>query len=159
MIRRAVIDDIDSIMLIYEDARKYMRENNNMSQWINGYPDRNLILNDISLGHSYVYELQGEIAGVFTYYIGKEKSYNSIRGNWTKNDRYGVIHRIAIGRRSKNIGTLCLEYCINDCKYLRIDTHEDNGPMRRFLKKNGFKECGIIVIDDGSERIAYDKSI
>jgi len=28
-----------------------------------------------------------------------------------------------------------------------------------FLNNNGFKECGIIIIEDGSERIGYDKSL
>ena len=40
---------------------------------------------------------------------------------------------------------------------IRIDTHEDNKPMRRFLEKCGFKFCGIIYLEDGSKRLAYEK--
>ena len=44
-------------------------------------------------------------------------------------------------------------------KNLRIDTHEDNIPMRSFLLKHGFVECGIIYLENGEERIAYHKVI
>ena len=39
---------------------------------------------------------------------------------------------------------------------LRIDTHEKNVRMRRFLNKNQFEERGIIYLKDGNPRIAYE---
>ena len=41
---------------------------------------------------------------------------------------------------------------------LRIDTHRDNAPMRGALEKLGFVPCGTVTVDDGTERIAYEKS-
>lgn len=38
---------------------------------------------------------------------------------------------------------------------LRIDTHEENKVMRHLIEKSGFAECGIIRVEDGSPRIAY----
>lgn len=40
---------------------------------------------------------------------------------------------------------------------MRIDTHENNKVMQHLIKKNGFQECGIIYVEDGSPRIAYEK--
>ena len=40
---------------------------------------------------------------------------------------------------------------------IKIDTHEDNEPMRRSLIKNGFDYCGIIYLTDGNKRVAYEK--
>jgi RimJ/RimL family protein N-acetyltransferase len=40
---------------------------------------------------------------------------------------------------------------------LKIDTHRDNIPMQKVLKRNGFSECGIIYIENGDERIAFQK--
>ena len=44
---------------------------------------------------------------------------------------------------------------------IRIDTHEGNIPMRTFLKKQGFEECGIIYLSNegcvDNKRIAYEK--
>jgi hypothetical protein len=42
---------------------------------------------------------------------------------------------------------------------LRMDTHRDNQPMQRFLEKKDFEGCGIVFVEDGSERIAYHKII
>ena len=39
---------------------------------------------------------------------------------------------------------------------IRIDTHEKNVRMRRFLEKMNFKERGIIYLKDGNPRIAYE---
>ena len=43
----------------------------------------------------------------------------------------------------------------------RIDPHRGNAPMRRFLEKLGFQECGVIFLEDPGEptpeRIAYQK--
>ena len=41
-------------------------------------------------------------------------------------------------------------------QYVRIDTHEDNKPMQGALKKFGFRECGVIHLERGAERIAFD---
>lgn len=41
---------------------------------------------------------------------------------------------------------------------MRIDTHENNTPMRRALEKSGFRYCGIIRIFNGDARIAFQKS-
>ena len=41
---------------------------------------------------------------------------------------------------------------------IRIDTHEKNRSMRRFLAKNGFVQCGSVIVGRWREpRIAYQK--
>ena len=53
-IRRTVMDDLDRVMEIYDDARSYMRVNGNPNQWGDGYPSIELIKKDISEEKSYV---------------------------------------------------------------------------------------------------------
>ena len=43
----------------------------------------------------------------------------------------------------------------NAGKNVRADTHKDNITMQNMLAKNGFVPCGIIHVENGSERIAY----
>ena len=38
------------------------------------------------------------------------------------------------------------------------DTHEKNLPMQRVFQKNGFLRCGLIRVEDGTERIAFQKT-
>ena len=40
---------------------------------------------------------------------------------------------------------------------LRIDTHEGNVVMRRMLEKHGFVHRGVIHLENGDPRVAYEK--
>ena len=53
--------------------------------------------------------------------------------------------------------SFCIGWCYDQCGSILIDTHRQNIPMQRTLKKNGFTRCGVIYLEDGSERIAYQK--
>ena len=50
-----------------------------------------------------------------------------------------------------------VDFCSEKCTHLRADTHEDNKIMQKVVLKNGFQETGIIYVEDGTPRIAYEK--
>ena len=54
VIRKTTMKELDICMEIYDKARNYMIENNNTKQWVNGYPSRELIEEDIRQGISYL---------------------------------------------------------------------------------------------------------
>lgn len=72
---------------------------------------------------------------------------------------YGVVHRIASSGKRKGSASFCLNWALEQCGCLRIDTHHDNIVMQNLLKKNGFQYCGIIYLEDGSPRLAYQKNL
>ena len=41
--------------------------------------------------------------------------------------------------------------------HLRIDTHQNNRPMRTLIPRAGFAYCGVIHLADGSPRLAYER--
>ena len=159
IIRKAVIADLDGIMSIFESARIFMRLSGNPNQWINGYPERNLITNEIILGHCYVCITSGgSIVGTFCVLPGPEPTYNKIyKGKWLNDKPYYVIHRLASDGKVKGIGKICLEWCINKYKNIRIDTHIDNKIMQNLAEYYGFIRCGIIYVQNGTSRIAYQR--
>ena len=55
-IRLAQFADLDKLMQIFEVARQFMQATGNPNQWINGYPQRELISQEIEEGHCYVME-------------------------------------------------------------------------------------------------------
>lgn len=61
LIRETEYKDLDKVMEIYDDAKKFMRENGNPYQWGDNYPERELIMQDIADGKSYVCIDDGEI--------------------------------------------------------------------------------------------------
>lgn len=159
-IRRTLISDLDKVMIIYENARKFMRENGNPDQWGHNYPDEEVIKSDIAEGKSYVCVDNNEIVAVFYFDIGIDPTYiNIYEGAWLNDDPYGVIHRIASALRKKGIASYCLDWCFRQCSNIRIDTHRKNLSMRNLLDKHGFTKCGIIYVKDGTERLAYQKVI
>ena len=103
------------------------------------------------------------IYGVFYFAIEDEPTYAEIDGAWKADGAYGVVHRIAVARRGKGVGSYCLEWAEGKAKAenaaggIRIDTHADNVPMRSMLGKRGYEECGTIICDDGTPRIAYQR--
>ena len=158
-IRLAKINELDSILKIYDEAIAFTRAHGNNKQWVNGYPSRELLTQDIKDKHLYVVTTEKEIVAVFSYVIGIDSTYIEIDGKWLNDEEYGVVHRIASNGKEKGIAHLVFDWALNKCPNLRIDTHEVNIPMRTLLIKEGFKECGIITIADGTLRIAYHKVI
>ena len=55
--------------------------------------------------------------------------------------------------------SFCLNWALTRVRQFKIITHRDNRIMQHLLDKNGFTYCGIIYLDDGTERLAYQNSL
>ena len=156
-VRKATAVDFPRILEIYAYARKFMAEIGNPTQWGTAYPDGELLREDMEAGKLYVVTHGGRVHGVFMFAIGLDPTYALIEdGAWHSDGAYGTIHRIA-GDGTGGIFHACLDYCGKQCRYLRIDTHENNRIMQHVVTKAGFKRCGIIYTDNGTPRIAFDR--
>ncbi|RZJ30951.1 MAG: N-acetyltransferase [Flavobacterium sp.] len=161
-IRKAGLQDIDTILSVIDQARQIMRETGNESQWTNGYPSREVISSDINSGNAYVCIGNQEIVGYFYLACGiqVEPTYNEIEGgSWLDDKPYGVIHRLASARKAKGISQAAFDFAFTKIDSVRVDTHKDNLPMQNYLRKNGFTYCGIIYLTDGAARDAFQKVI
>lgn len=158
-IRPSRLSDLPAIQALYQSAREYMRAHGNHNQWVNGYPQPELIREDIQTGVSYVCAEGEQLLGVFCFLPGPDPSYREIfEGDWLDQEPYWVVHRIASASHQKGVASFCMEWCFRQHPNLRIDTHRDNYVMQSFLKKQGFSYCGIIhLAEDGAERLAYQK--
>ena len=128
-IRKTKPEELEVLLKMYEHARRFMATHGNASQWENNYPSPQLILDDIT------------------------------DGDWINDSCYGVVHRITSTGNVKGAASFCLNWALEQCGNIRIDTHRDNIVMQHLLDKNGFKYCGIVYVEDGTERIAYQKVI
>lgn len=64
-IRLATLSDLNKLMGIFDTARRFMQSTGNANQWINGYPQRELIMHEINSGHCYVcINEQESVAGI-----------------------------------------------------------------------------------------------
>lgn len=137
-----------------------------IDQWQGIYPNGDDFIQDVHDNRAIVMEQDGSTVGIAAVYIGHEPTYDKISdGQWlTNHQTYGIIHRIAVDPCARNAGIasavmaylqgLCLQAGI--CS-MRCDTHRDNKAMQHTLEKNGYQKCGIIIVEDGTERLAYEK--
>lgn len=158
VIRKTRMDEMDTVLVLYAKARKFMAEHGNPNQWGDSYPEPDMIKGDILQGHSYVCEQDGRIVATFFYRTGVDQDYLEIhQGQWLDDSAYGVIHRITSDGTTKGAASFCLNWALEQCGNIKIDTHRDNLVMQKMLEKNGFHYCGIIYIKDGAERLAFQK--
>lgn len=165
-LNRSTLSDIPVIMDIIGDAQKYLA-GLNIDQWQDGYPNETQIELDIKNNDSYVVLNDANtIIGTTVFTTKKEPTYQNISGDWMTpvDAKYGVIHRLAVGDNYREMGLA--KFVFNACetalketniKSLRIDTHRDNKGMQYLLNKRGYQYCGVIILDSGDERLAYEK--
>ncbi len=159
-IRNAAEADLDTIRKIYARAREFQVRTGNPTQWAGGYPQEEVIREDLMADRLYVCTEGSRILGVFVFFIGEDETYREIRGGrWLNEDPYGVIHRIASSGEGKGVAPFSFDWALSRCSNLRIDTHRDNHVMRHVLEKYGFAQCGEITARDGTPRIAFQKSL
>ena len=157
MIRNATPADMEQILSVYQTARTFMAANGNPTQWGTTYPAAELLEEDIRLSRLFVDEVQGRVCGVFMFAMGDDPTYAYIEdGKWLDESPYGVIHRVASDGTVRGVLERCVAFCRERCPHLRIDTHADNHVMQTLVTRAGFTRCGIIYVEDGSPRIAYE---
>lgn len=164
--RKAGKTDINNIMKIIKQAQAYFKKQS-INQWQNNYPNAEIISKDIDDKNSYVLLKDNNIVATAAVSFDGEKTYESIYdGQWISNNEYAVIHRIAVDNNYKGLGLSSQimknveKLCLNKGVYsIKVDTHEENLSMQKLLKKNKFQYCGVIYLEDGSKRIAFEKTL
>jgi predicted GNAT family N-acyltransferase len=166
IIRKANEADLDALDALFSEARSTIAALG-IDQWQNGYPSPSVIGKDIDEGRAFVVEMDGTVVATFALITDGEPTYDRIYdGTWLTGDTddYVAIHRVAISvaRRGSGLSTAVLNYAADVAKSLgraslRIDTHRGNVVMRRMLEKHGFVHCGTIYLENGYERVAYEK--
>ena len=167
IIRLATASDIPHMLAMIAHSRGLMRAAGNTVQWPGGkadnkavsYPGEEDLLRDIERGEAHIIEEEGRAVGMFTLMQGVEPTYAVIDGGQWLDDTtpYATIHRLACANEAHGIGRACFDWCLPRATTLRVDTHESNAVMRHLLAAYGFTYCGIVYMDDGSPRLAFQK--
>ncbi|MFM9825748.1 GNAT family N-acetyltransferase [Flavobacterium sp.] len=160
--RKAKITDVSEIWVILQQAIK-RRKNEGSDQWQDGYPNLEVVKNDIKNSYGYVLTEAKTIIGYCAILINDEPEYLNIEGKWLTNADFVIVHRIAISESHigkglsktiiENIEDLARNINIHSIK---VDTNYDNFAMMKIFDKCGFSFCGIVHFR-GSPRRAYEK--
>lgn len=160
-IRNAQNEDIAAIMAFVGQSRGVMRRNGNDAQWGNGYPDKCDIQQDIANGIGYIIEQAGTAKGYFALLTTPEPTYNYIEGGQWLDDTtpYGTLHRLCSDGTLHGMAKAAFDYCEQRCTTLRADTHLLNHIMLHILQQRDYSRCGVVYMEDGSPREAYQKML
>ena len=160
-IRLAFPNEVDAIMQVMEEAKKCLADAGS-DQWQNGYPNADIIIDDIISGQAYVaLEEGGELLAYAAVTKSPEEAYEAIyEGSWQgRESEYLVFHRIAVAAdvQGQGVAQTFLEGLIEGFDYLdfRSDTHAQNKAMQHIFEKLGFQQVGKVPVD--GERLAYQK--
>ena len=164
-LRKAFPEDEAAVLELYGEASRFLAAQG-IDQWQNGYPNREAFQEDLARGESWVLEENGEVLATACLGFGREPTYDIIyQGAWAvEPEEYAFLHRIAVSEklRGKNAPALFFDQLEQDARKrgllcLRGDTHRGNKIMQRVLEKNGLVYRGIIYLEDGGERLAFEK--
>ena len=160
--RRAKISDAFEIWQILKDAIQRRKEDGS-NQWQDGYPNMDVVKNDIERKIGFVLTRNDNIIGYTAIIINDEPDYINIEGKWLTNQEFMVYHRVAISKKflakgmAKKMMKLIEEYALSKNIYsLKADTNHDNIPMLKIFEKMGYSFCGTVHIRQ-SPRKAYEK--
>lgn len=151
--------------LIWDILQKAIqrRKADGSKQWQDGYPNKEVVKNDIEKGAGYVLVFDNKIIGYCAVLINDEPAYENIEGKWLTNGDFVVYHRVAIAEEylGKGLAKCMMDYIEkyalqNQIYSLRADTNYDNLAMMKSFDKAGYVYCGEVFFR-GSARRAYEK--
>ena len=133
MIRKANMNDLESIMKIIKSTVEEMKTYNN-TQWDENYPLEKDFVSDIKKQDLYIYEVDGEVAGFICLNYEEPEEYLGL--NWSSNKKAMVIHRMAVNPnfRKTGIASKLVDFAEklaveNNVSYLKSDTYSINSKM------------------------------
>ena len=160
--RKAIDSEVPQIWTILQNAI-LRRKADGSNQWQDGYPNPEIIQQDIEKSIGFVLTENETIIGYTAVLINDEPEYANLQGEWITNNDFVVFHRVAIAEThlgknlSKKIVDCIEEFARNqNIHSLKADTNHDNFAMMKIFEKSGFVFCGIVHFR-GSPRRAYEK--
>lgn len=166
-IERASLEDIDHIWELLQLGIE-KRKLEGSDQWQDGYPNRDVVSNDIINQYGLVVrDVNQKIVGYIAMIDAIEPAYEILEGKWLSptGEKYMVLHRLIVDQNNpikglatwmmQNIEKIVLDRGIHSIK---VDTNFDNIGMLRVFEKLDYQYCGKVYFR-GSERLAFEKLI
>ena len=156
-IRKAKVSDLSNIMKMYTSCINGMIEND-IDQWDESYPNKQIITMDIKAKTYFVVEKDGKIIAGINIDKNQDPTYLNIKWKDTEN-LFLVVHRLAVKQENWNEGIgkklmLFAEKLVikNELNSIRLDTYSNNPKAMIFYKNIGYHELGTINLKPDKEK-------
>lgn len=162
-VRKTKIEDIPTLLTIFDYGRQLQYSLGNYYQWNQNYPNEDVLRQDIQSDISYVcvstQDNKEEIIGTFALQGGSNPIFDlSDPDQWINQDEYITIQRMCSNGKEKGTGKKMMTWIQENCSNVRIYTHEANKLMLKLCDKTGFVNCGEFFIPDKTKRIGFQYS-
>ena len=155
-IELATQNELDRVKEIAEACAKNMIENN-IFQWNDKYPSREIFKEDIKNKSLYVSKINHEVVGCIMLSSFKDDVYKSV--NWITPDEYNLyIHRLAVHPifQKKGIARKMMDFAedfakSNDYISIRLDTFSQNPRNNKFYKSRGYNKLDDVYFPKQSK--------
>ena len=155
-IELATQNQLDRVKEIAEACAKNMIENN-IFQWNNKYPSREIFKEDIKNKSLYVSKMNQEVVGCIMFSSLKDDVYKTV--NWITPDEYNLyIHRLAVHPifQKKGIARKMMDFAEDFAKSnnyisIRLDTFSQNPRNNKFYKSRGYNKLDDVYFPKQSE--------
>ena len=151
MIRKATLEDINSIAALYDRVIDYQAENGGYMSWIkNVYPTAKTASDALSLDTLYVYVANEKIVASVILDCVQPDEYKAITWKTAADTRDAiVVHTLCVDPEFMGMGIASeiLSFAKNlalslDCASIRLATNSKNSGAIHFYEKNGFDIIG-----------------
>lgn len=146
MIRKATMNDLDSIMEIVKKIIAEMNSYNNY-QWDENYPQAEDFAADIEKGDLFVSGIENKIAGFIC--INRDEPIEYVDLKWSSAEDALVIHRMGVSPdfRNAGIGSELVEYAeklskLYGVRFIKTDTNSLNTKAQGLFEKHGYVFVG-----------------
>ena len=155
-IELAKTDELDRIKCIAEACAKDMI-NNNIFQWNENYPSKDVFKDDIENNSLYVCKSGSMVIGCIMLCSEKDKVYKDV--NWlTKDYKNLYLHRLAVDPsfQKNGIGRLLMDFAEkyaknNKYKSIRLDTFSKNKRNNKFYRSRKYVQLDDVFFPMQSE--------
>ena len=155
-IELATQNELDRVKEIAEACAKNMIENN-IFQWNDKYPSREIFKEDIKNKSLYVSKINQEVVGCIMFSSIKDDVYKTV--NWITQDEYNLyIHRLAVDPifQKRGIARKMMDFAEDFAKSnnyisVRLDTFSQNPRNNKFYKSRGYNKLDDVYFPRQSE--------
>ena len=155
-IELATQNELDRVKEIAEACAKNMIENN-IFQWNDKYPSREIFKEDIKNKSLYVSKINQEVVGCIMFSSSKDDVYKTV--NWITEDEYNLyIHRLAVDPifQKRGIARKMMDFAEDFAKSnnyisVRLDTFSQNPRNNKFYKSRGYNKLDDVYFPRQSE--------
>ncbi len=148
IIQLSQINHLPQIFEIFQDCKLAM-EKEGIFQWNQGYPNIEVISNDILKGHSYGLYDENTCVGVISINTDQEPAYKSVK--WEDTGLVLIIHRLTIAPSyqkngfARSLMDFAESYGLkNGFTSIRLDAYSGNLRVINFYETRGYIKRGEI---------------